>query len=47
MRKENPMTRLAIILVAIWVAAHYALIPMLKAWELPKINIISVDPDAR
>ena len=41
------MTRLFIFLLALWVAAHYALIPALEAWELPKANIISVDPDAR
>ena len=41
------MTRIFLIFVAIWVATHYALIPALEAWELPKANILSVDPDAR
>lgn len=39
------MTRLALILVAIWVAAHYALIPALQAWDMPTASMFSVHAD--
>ena len=40
------MTRIFIIFVGIWIAAHYAIIA-LEGWELPQVNTVSVNPDAR